>query len=109
MFKHMPVRQSISRKDLRKIRVVKCNASPNKNKKCKVQNKIMRLLLQLKISHTVSILIWNRTSQFKFVNQWIILHIKGRKLHNRSYHKVKLQGNSIVEQIDTPLPLITIF
>lgn len=33
----------------------------------------------------------------------------GRKLHNISYHEIKLQGNSIVEQIDTPLSLIAIF
>lgn len=33
----------------------------------------------------------------------------GRKLHNVNYNEIKLQGNSIGEQIDTSLSLITIF
>lgn len=57
----------------------------------KVQNLNMLLYLQLKLSCIVSILIWNRTSQLKFVNQWTILHIEVENLHNRSYHETKLE------------------
>lgn len=57
----------------------------------KVQNINMLLHLQLKFSCIVSIWIWNRTSQLKFVNQWTILHIRVENPHNRSYHEIKLE------------------
>lgn len=90
MFKCVPVRQSISHKDLRMLRALKWNASPNRKSR-EVQNTNVLLHLQLKFSCIVVIWIWNRTLQLKFVNQWTILHIKVENLHNRRYHEIKLE------------------